>query len=77
MVYIYGTAAAVNGNELVKDMADIWSKELQLMDGPLVLSAFVQRRAILHIKYYRTEKVLQTHVTITEDAARIESAQLI
>lgn len=42
-VWVYGTADAVNKSYFVKEMADVWDKAVQLMDGSLQLSVFTQR----------------------------------
>lgn len=43
-MWVDGIAAEVNENFLMADLADVWDKAPQLMDGPISLSYFAHRR---------------------------------
>lgn len=47
VLWVYGTVAAVNGNDVPKDLADDSVKPPQLNGGPPEFSCFAQRRTNL------------------------------
>lgn len=56
MVYFHGTAAVMSENDLVIDVADVYNKALQLINGALALSLFAHH---CNVSLKRIFKILQ------------------
>lgn len=77
MAEVFSRGAALNDTSLVKDLADIWVKELELNDRPLALSILAQRRTRI-LKYgYTILEGSQGYASITDGATRLVSDGLI